>query len=105
MSWRTIPMKFPGTCIVCKKKIEINEIALWAKGVGVKHQTCGQVVELKCMVCGGPTGCPQCEFAEDCDLTKVSQMCLCKKCADTKNVFSVYQNAVIKRFPFLNLKQ
>ncbi|TLX75427.1 MAG: hypothetical protein E6L05_02375, partial [Thaumarchaeota archaeon] len=65
-------MKFPGTCIVCKKKIEINEIGLWAKGIGVKHQACADEVELKCLVCGGPAGCPKCEFAADCDLTKVS---------------------------------
>jgi hypothetical protein len=45
-------MKFPGTCIVCKKKIEVNEVALWAKGLGVKHQACSQVAELKCAVCG-----------------------------------------------------
>ena len=34
MSWIKIPMKFPGTCIVCNDKIEINEIGLWSKGVG-----------------------------------------------------------------------
>ena len=37
MSWIKIPMKFPGTCIVCNDKIEINEIGLWSKGTGVKH--------------------------------------------------------------------
>ena len=37
MSWVPIPMKFTGTCIVCNEKIEINEIGLWSKGVGVKH--------------------------------------------------------------------
>jgi len=59
MSWRTIPMKFPGTCLVCNKKIEINEVALWAKGLGVKHQGCAEVKQLKCIVCGGPAGCPK----------------------------------------------
>ena len=56
MSWRAIPMKFPGTCIICKKKIEVNEVALWAKGLGVKHQACAQVNELKCAICGGSAG-------------------------------------------------
>jgi hypothetical protein len=38
--WIKIPMKFPGTCIICNDKIEINEIADWAKGLGVKHEKC-----------------------------------------------------------------
>ena len=97
-------MKFPGTCIVCKKKIEINETGLWAKGIGVKHQACADVVELRCAVCGGPAGCSKCEFADDCDLSKVSQLCICKKCNDNKDVFVAYQKAIIKKFPILNLK-
>ncbi len=102
MSWRAIPMKFPGTCIVCKKKIEVNEVALWAKGLGVKHQACAQVTELRCTMCGGPAGCPNCEFADECDLNRVSQLCICKKCNDNKEAFSHYQKAVSKRFTMLN---
>jgi hypothetical protein len=105
MSWRTMFMKFPGTCIVCKKKIEINEIGLWSKGIGVKHQACADVAELKCAVCGGPAGCPKCEFAVDCDLSKVSQLCICKKCNDSKDSFTLYQKAIAAKFPILNLKQ
>ncbi len=97
-------MKFPGTCIVCKKKIEINEVGLWAKGIGVKHQACAEVVELKCLVCGGLAGCPQCEFSSDCDLTKVSQRCICKKCNNAKDAFISYQEAVVQKFPILNIK-
>jgi len=104
MSWRKMPMKFSGTCIVCKKKIEINEIGLWAKGIGVKHQACVDEVELKCLVCGGPAGCPKCEFAADCDLTKVSQLCICINCNESKDAFNSYQKAVGKKFPILNLK-
>jgi len=104
MSWRTMPMKFPGTCIVCKKKIEINEIGLWAKGIGVKHQACADALELRCAVCDGPAGCPRCEFADDCDLSKVSQLCICKKCNDGKDAFVSYQKAIAKKFPILNLK-
>ena len=101
MSWRSISMKFPGTCIVCKKKVEVNEVALWAKGLGIKHQACAQVKELKCVECEGPAGCPHCEFADDCDLNRVSQLCICKKCNDDKEAFSLYQKAVSKRFPML----
>lgn len=102
MSWRAIPMKFPGTCIVCKKKIEVNEVALWAKGLGVKHQACDTVSELKCAVCGGPAGCQQCEFMEDCDRSKVSQLCICKKCYEGKESFVLYQNSIAKHYPILN---
>ena len=52
MSWRKIPMKFPGTCIICKEKINVNEIGLWAKDLGVKHEKCAEITELQCMVCG-----------------------------------------------------
>ena len=105
MSWRKITMKFPGKCVVCNKKIETNEIGLWAKGLGVKHEKCAEAKELKCIVCGGPAGCPKCEFSDDCDLTVVSQLCICKKCNDSKNSFDDYQGSVKKKFPLLNLKE
>ena len=104
MSWRAIPMKFPGTCIVCKKKIEVNEIALWAKGLGVKHQKCAQVNELKCAICGASAGCLQCEFTDDCDREKVSQLCICKKCHEGKDALALYQKTISKRFTMLNIK-
>ncbi len=40
-------MKFPGTCIVCNGKIEVNEIGKWAKGLGVIHKKCEQAFENK----------------------------------------------------------
>ncbi len=104
MSWRKISMKFPGTCIVCKKKIEVNEIGLWAKGLGVKHEKCAEVNELTCIVCGGPAGCSKCEYADDCDLNTVSQLCICRKCNETENPFDAYQKSVKKKFSILNLK-
>jgi hypothetical protein len=104
MSWRKIPMKFPGTCVVCKKKIEINEIGFWAKGLGVKHLTCAEVVDLRCLVCGGSAGCSKCEFRDDCDPARVSQLCICKKCGNLEDPFTIYQKAVGKNFPILNLK-
>ena len=106
MSWRKIPMKFPGTCIVCNQKIEVNEIGLWAKGLGVKHEKCAssEVKELKCIVCGSPAGCLTCEFAEDCDREVVSELCICKKCEDSDDIYELYKSAVGKKFPLLNLK-
>ncbi|MFB5597724.1 MAG: hypothetical protein ACE5RJ_01730 [Nitrosopumilaceae archaeon] len=103
MSWRKITMKFPGMCIVCNKKIDSNEIGLWAKGVGVKHERCAEINELKCIVCGGPAGCQQCEFQEDCDRSLVSQLCICKKCNQTNDPFTLYQESVKKKFHLLNI--
>ncbi|MDE1863254.1 MAG: hypothetical protein KGI33_10105 [Thaumarchaeota archaeon] len=101
MSWRSIPMKFPGTCTVCKKKIEVGEVALWAKGLGVKHQSCAEAdVELDCAVCGGKAGCNQCEFMDDCDRTKVSQLCICKKCYEAKDSIVLYREAVSRNYKF-----
>ena len=97
-------MKFSRTCIVCKKKIDVNEVGLWAKGIGVKHLACAEVIELRCLVCGGPAGCTQCEFRTDCDLAKVSQLCICKKCNDSEDAFVSYRKAVAKKFSILNLK-
>ncbi len=103
MSWRKISMKFAGTCVVCNERIEVNEIGLWSKGLGVKHERCSQVKELRCTVCGGPAGCDLCEFRDDCDLDMVSQACMCKKCSDAENSFSSYKSAVKKRFHVLNI--
>lgn len=100
-------MKFPGTCIVCEQKIDTNEVGLWAKGIGVKHEKCAnqEVTELKCIVCGGSAGCKACEFFDDCDREKVSQMCICKKCYESKDPFTLYQNAVKENYDILNQKQ
>ena len=105
MSWRKITMKFPGSCIVCNEKIDANEIGLWAKGIGVKHEKCAEVKELKCNVCGGPAGCQQCEFKEDCNLEAVSQICICKKCSEKKEPLVLFQESVKKKFPLLNIKE
>ena len=105
MSWIKLNMKFPGTCIVCNEKINVNEPGLWQKGVGVKHEKCAEEVkELKCIVCSGPAGCSTCEFRDDCDLEIVSQLCICNKCSDKKDTFSLYRESAKKKFSLLNLK-
>ena len=95
-------MKFPGTCIICNEKIEINEMGLWAKGLGVKHEKCSQIKELQCAVCNGPAGCKNCEFQDNCDIEKVSPLCICKKCSEEKNSYDSYQKSIKKKFPLLN---
>ncbi len=95
-------MKFPGSCIVCGKKIEANEFGLWAKGVGVKHEKCVEAKELQCIVCGKPAGCSICEFRDDCDLEKVSQLCICKRCSEDSDPFGNYLKSVKRKFQILN---
>jgi hypothetical protein len=101
MSWLKITMKFDGTCIVCNKKVNANEIGLWSKGSGVKHEKCAEEAnELKCVICDNPAGCLQCEFYDDCDRSLVSQLCICKKCETQSNTFEQYQSAVKDKFYF-----
>ena len=97
-------MKFPGTCIVCNEKIEVNEIGLWAQGIGVKHEKCSEAKDLKCIVCNRSAGCQTCEFQDICDVEKVSQLCICKKCSEEKTPYDAYQESVKKNFPLLNIK-
>lgn len=103
MSWRKMPMKFPGTCIVCRKPIAAKEIGFWAHGLGVKHEKCAaDSAELLCAVCGAPAGCSLCEVQDVCDIPNVSQLCICKRCSDDKKAFDLYKNATNKKFPHLN---
>ena len=97
-------MKFPGTCIICNEKIEVNEIGLWAQGIGVKHEKCSEAKDLKCIVCNRSAGCQTCEFQDICDIEKVSQLCICKKCSEEKTPYDSYQTSVRKNFPLLNIK-
>ena len=103
MSWIKISMKFDGTCIVCKEKIKVNEIGLWSKGLGVKHEKCAEIDELDCIICGRSAGCPTCEFQEDCDRSTESQLCICKKCEQKGGSFDLYQKSVKKKFSLLNI--
>ena len=100
MSWLKITMIFDGTCIICNEKVSANEIGLWSKGIGVKHEKCAEIIELKCVICDNPAGCLQCEFSDDCDRSQVSQMCICKKCENQGNTFEQYQASVKDRFHF-----
>ena len=95
-------MKFPGTCIVCNEKIQANEVGLWAKGMGVKHEGCADNAdELRCAVCGGPAGCPQCELQDSCDIANVSELCVCRGCSEKGGAFASYQMSVGKKFAVL----
>ena len=100
MSWIKITMKFDGTCIICNEKVNSNEIGLWSKGIGVNHEKCAEIVELKCVICDNPAGCLQCEFQDNCDRSLVSQLCICKKCDSQQHTFEQYQVSVRDKFNF-----
>ena len=93
-------MKFDGICIVCNKKVNANKIGLWSKGIGVKHEKCAEINELKCVICDNPAGCLQCEFQNDCDRSLVSQLCICKKCETQEHTFEQYQISIRDKFNF-----
>ena len=100
MSWRKIPMKFPGTCIVCNEKIPVNEIGLWAKGLGVKHEKCAQTNELQCIVCGAPAGCPQCEFQEIVIFQMSLNYASVRNVVRKKMLLALIKNQQIRNFHF-----
>jgi len=39
---------------------------------------------------------------DSCDLEKVSQICICKKCESRKEPYNLYQNQILKKFRLLN---
>ena len=126
MSWVRVNMRFPGTCLECRKRIKLGEQALWSRGVGVKHIECaegpgqdrqaersgrtGRTVQvgldtaqgptIACAVCGKPAGCGTCELADSCDIKKVSPLCICTQC-NSGDAMAAYVTAVSRKFPAL----
>ena len=35
--WLKIKAKFPNKCILCDEQIDIDDVAYWKKGKGLKH--------------------------------------------------------------------
>jgi hypothetical protein len=105
MSWIKMAFKYEGKCMVCNQMIKKNEMGFWSKGIGVKHEKCAEKNEdLKCIICGGPVGCPNCEFIENCNPQAVSPLCICEKCEQLEDPFISYKKAVAEKFPVLNIK-
>ena len=102
MSWISMPMKFPGRCLVCGGPIRAGERGLWARGVGVKHEGCVESVQITCSVCGRPAGCQQCEFRDSCDIPNVSPSCICKPCSEKTDALGLYRRSVGKKFVVLS---
>ena len=60
--------------------------------------------DLKCIICSGSVGCPNCEFIENCNPQAVSPLCICQKCEQLEDPFVSYKKAVVEKFPMINLK-
>lgn len=100
MNWIKMNLRFPGVCLVCRKRISVGEQCMWQKSVGVRHMECGEK-ELACAVCGRPAGCQSCEFRDDCDLERVSKLCICLRCSGTGDPFESYHTSIKAKFPQL----
>ena len=75
---------------------------MWLKGEGVKHPECASgKASIPCAVCGRPAGCAECELREDCDLERVSRLCICAACAED-GALEAYRGAVLKKFAVLD---
>jgi hypothetical protein len=92
--WISLIVKYSSNCKTCGKSVAKGEYAVWSReSKAIKHIACHSSdlasltspdsihnLQLKCSICNKPAGCPECEFEEDCDRTRVSQLCICEKC-------------------------
>jgi len=92
--WISLVVKYSSNCKTCGKSVAKGEYAVWSReSKAIKHMACHSSdlaslsspesihnLQLKCTICNKPAGCPECEFEEDCDRTRVSQLCICEKC-------------------------
>lgn len=60
----------------------------------------GEIIELKCFVCGKMAGCHSCPFSQICDRRIVSQLCLCETCSSSNNEDALerYQQVFIQKY-------
>jgi len=104
--WISLVVKYSSNCKTCGKSVAKGESAVWSPGLkAIKHLACHSSdlsslsspdsihnLQLICSICKGPTGCPECEFEEDCDRTTVSQLCICEKCYNDSAALENYYN-------------
>ena len=106
--WISLVVKYSSKCKTCNKAIFKGEYAVWSRSAqSIKHIECHSRdlesvtspdsihnMQLKCAICNRLAGCPECEFEQDCDRMKVSQLCICEKCYVDENALELYQHAV-----------
>jgi len=109
-------LKFKSKCKTCGASMSKGEQAVWSRSAkAVKHTACHlsdlksltspeslHNLQLNCVICSKPAGCPDCEFEEDCDRTKVSQLCICEECYQHPGAMERYYLEVSRLLPQIN---
>ena len=90
--------------LIWKKPYKIGDRPMEKDGSIHDCSTKKENEDLKCIICGGPVGCPNCEFIENCNPQAVSPLCICEKCEQLEDPFISYKKAVAEKFPVLNIK-
>lgn len=111
--WINLVLKFASKCKTCGNLMPKGENAMWSRSAkAVKHIECHSNdlkslsspdsihnLQLKCVICSKPAGCPECEFEEDCDRRTVSQLCICEKCFHDPKALENYYREATKLIP------
>lgn len=63
------------------------------------------VLELECILCSKSAGCSECEYADICDRSDVSSLCICKECLSKPNAYDQYRERLLQRLKFDNRKR
>jgi hypothetical protein len=111
--WINLVLKFASKCKTCGNLMPKGENAMWSRSAkAVKHIECHSNdlkslsspdsihnLQLKCVICSKPAGCPACEFEEDCDRRTVSQLCICEECFHDPKALENYYREATKLIP------
>jgi len=114
--WINLVLKYASKCKTCGSMMPKGEPAMWSRSAkAVKHIGCHSSdlksltspdsihnLQLSCIICSMPAGCPECEFEEDCDRRAVSQFCICEKCYQDPTALERYYLEVSKLVPKLS---
>jgi hypothetical protein len=114
--WINLVVKYDSNCKKCGKSIAKGEHAVWSRASkAIKHVDCHSSdlesltspdaihnLQLKCIICKKPAGCPECEFEQDCDRTRVSQLCICEKCYKDPDALENYYREISAMLPNLS---
>lgn len=53
------------------------------------------IFELNCIICSKSADCYECEYADVCDRSDVSSLCICKECMNRQDAYEHYKQAFI----------
>jgi hypothetical protein len=58
------------------------------------------ILELQCILCSKSAGCSECEYADICDRSNVSSLCICKECLNKPDAYEQYKEVLLQRLKF-----